>query len=257
MVETTEDQNATALEGEALRSLVRPAAGRLPSRLRNTNALYERVTGDSVTCMAKRQRGSSQRDLWAPFTIDIKTDPSQISSENPQWYHTASREGGLQTDCSSRHPVEWLDRVLETSYATRCPISPKLCVSTVAMDCLRQKKTCIFVKAPQDHGLPEPLRCYPSFRAALEDICDRFRSFFAPFAAYNSRTQTVILYETGAARPEHKFLNKDTAVFNIELAHSAVSDPRGDFSSGPNRSQESIRICPFQPYSFPNNPAQT
>ncbi|KAJ8123305.1 hypothetical protein ONZ43_g714 [Nemania bipapillata] len=95
------------------------------------------------------------------------------------------------------------------------------------MDFLHQNRTCVFVRTPASCRLPKPLPCYPGFRAALEDICDRFGSFYAPFAAYNSRTRTISLFlPTDTLCPETRFLEGDTAIFNLEKARNSVSDPR-------------------------------
>ncbi|TGJ85293.1 hypothetical protein E0Z10_g3439 [Xylaria hypoxylon] len=89
------------------------------------------------------------------------------------------------------------------------------------MEFLRKSKTCIFVECPLHRNLPEPQRCYPGFRAALIDICDRFGDFYAPFAGYNAHTRVISLYAMGTPRPEHKFIDEDTAIFDLGKARSA------------------------------------
>ena len=105
---------------------------------------------------------------------------------------------------------------------------------------LCKSKTCFFVEFPKGLNVPEPLRCYPGFKAALEDICDRFGSFYAPFAAYNCVTRMITLYARETPRPENKFIDEDTAIFDLEKARSAVSSDNLPFYSIRNS-----HFCPF------------
>lgn len=214
MLGTIKVQNIAGLDCQVYASNARPIIARRPLRLRSPDALYHRAADVPVSNMVKGQHGGFRNNTSGLSTANTE-------SNSPQPEEKISNPTG-----SSRHPVAWLDRVLETSYATRNPISPKLCVSKTTMNFLRQNRTCIFVHFPRGHKLPEPLPCYPGFRAALEDICDRFGNFYAPFAAYNAHTRTITLYTTDTARPENRFIDDDTAIFNLELARSAVSDPR-------------------------------
>ncbi|KAI1168033.1 hypothetical protein F5B18DRAFT_344725 [Nemania serpens] len=218
--ETIKVQSTAALEGDAFPNRTCSIAARLPLRLRNLDALHCRATGYSASKRIKINPESSQDKAFDSPTADKGTNTSQSDDSNPQERHKVSGEGKFYSVYSS-HPVEWLDRVLETSYATRNPISPRLCVSKATMEYLRASKTCIFVEYPRLEKLPKPLKCYPGFRAALEDICDRFGDFYAPFAAYNGHTRTITLYASGTTRPEHRFVDTDTAIFNLALARSA------------------------------------
>ncbi|KAI0115947.1 hypothetical protein GGR51DRAFT_502667 [Nemania sp. FL0031] len=214
-------QNVTALDDEACSSNVRPIISRRPLRLRSPDGLYPGAIGPYTI---KRVMGHHQSSPDTPSntsTANADSDFSQPNQDGLRGLRKAPKKEKSQAWDSSRHPIEWLDRVLETSYATRNPISPKLCVSKATMDILQQNRTCIFVNFPRDQQHPEPLRCYPGFRAALVDICDRFGIFYAPFAAYNARTRVITLYTTDTARPAYRFIDDDTAIFNLELARSA------------------------------------
>ncbi|KAI3343845.1 hypothetical protein F4824DRAFT_441452 [Ustulina deusta] len=210
-------QNITALDGEFVTGCVRPIVARLPLRLRNPDMLCHKATSHPVNKKLEAQWESSR--VSASENNSSRTNDENEPPRRQQY--TALREEKFRTTSCSRHPVEWLDRVLETSYATRNPISPKLCVSKAAMEFLRKSKTCIFVEFPRHLNVPEPLQCYPGFRAALEDICDRFEDFYAPFAAYNAHTRMITLYASGTPRPQHKFIDDDTAIFDLGIARSA------------------------------------
>ncbi|KAI0476695.1 hypothetical protein F4859DRAFT_58641 [Xylaria cf. heliscus] len=214
-----------ALNGGSFTSHARPIVARLPLRLRSPDSLFRKATGYPVYKRARGQREGSRTKPPDPSNILTEKDSAQTDHNEPQQQHTKSTQEKPQRCDSSRHPVEWLDCVLETSYATRNPISPKLCVSKATMDFLHRNKTCIFVESPRDEGLPEPHRCYPGFRAALEDICDRFGDFYAPFAAYNAHTRMITLYTTSTVRPRNRFIDEDTALFDLETARSAWVRP--------------------------------
>ncbi|KAI0426411.1 hypothetical protein F5Y09DRAFT_65502 [Xylaria sp. FL1042] len=211
-------QNTTALKGDLGAYYARPIVTRLPLRLRNSDVLYPKATGGHA--INKRLEGG-----WEGFrAISRENNSPRTNNENEpprEQQHRAYKQDKYRTGCCSRHPVEWLDCILETSYATRNPISPKLCVNKATMDFLKKSKTCFYVEFPEGRNVPEPLRCYPGFRAALEDICDRFGDWYAPFAAYNAVTRMITLYASGTPRPENKFIDDDTAIFDLWLARSA------------------------------------
>ncbi|KAI1116967.1 hypothetical protein F5Y14DRAFT_12774 [Nemania sp. NC0429] len=215
--ETVKVQSIASPEGNVFPGRTCSAAVRLPLRLKNLEALHHRAAGCSTSKRIRRKSESCQDKASNSLPANTGTDTDH---NKPQEWYRQSRDEKSHSVHSS-HPVEWLDRVLETSYTTRNPISPKLCVSKATMEYLRASKTCIFVEYPRLEKLPEPLKCYPGFRAALEDICDRFGDFYAPFAAYNAHTRTISLYASGTTRPEHRFVDTDTAIFNLQLARSA------------------------------------
>ncbi|KAI0976204.1 hypothetical protein F4678DRAFT_217442 [Xylaria arbuscula] len=203
-------QNTTALNGESGACSARPFVARLPLRVKNLDMHSHKLSGYPIN---KRSRGSIH-GINSSRTNNENKPPKQ-RKQRP------TKEERYRTSTCSRHPVEWLDRVLETSYATRIPISPKLCVPKAIMEVLRRNKICFYVEFPRGRNVPEPLECYPGFRAALEDICDRFGDFYAPFAAYNAHTRMITLYASGSQRPENRFINADTAIFDLLLARSA------------------------------------
>ncbi|GAW21775.1 hypothetical protein ANO14919_113000 [Xylariales sp. No.14919] len=102
------------------------------------------------------------------------------------------------------------------------------------MEFLCKSKTCVFVEFPRGRNLPEPLRCYPGFKAALEDICDRFNDFYASFAAYNAHTRMITLYATGTVRPEHRIIDEYTAIFDLQTARSAWVRSSSPYASSTN-----------------------
>ncbi|KAI1425970.1 hypothetical protein F5Y12DRAFT_794927 [Xylaria sp. FL1777] len=210
-------RNIAVLDGDSGTSCVRPMVARLPLRLRNPDVLCHKALGHPV---------NKRFEQWESSEVNTSENnyPRANQENEPppqQQQHRSTKEEKYRMNFCSKHPIEWLDRILETSYATRNPISPKLCVSKATMECLRKSKTCFFVEFPRDRYVPEPLQCYPGFRAALEDICDRFGDFYAPFAAYNAHTRMITLYASGTPRPENKFIDDDTAIFDLGLARSA------------------------------------
>ncbi|KAI1274815.1 hypothetical protein F5Y07DRAFT_207132 [Xylaria sp. FL0933] len=211
-------QNIAGLKGDLGAYCARPIVTRLPLRLRNSDVLYQTATGGYA--VNKRLEGG-----WRGSQVNSQeNNSSPTNNENkapPKQRHRTSQQDPYRTSYYSRLPIEWLDRILETSYATRNPISPKICVNKATMDFLKKSKTCFYVEFPQGRNVPEPQRCYPGFRAALEDICDRFGDWYAPFAAYNAVTRMITLYASGTPRPENKFIDDDTAIFDLWLARSA------------------------------------
>ncbi|KAK5629591.1 hypothetical protein RRF57_005306 [Xylaria bambusicola] len=219
-------QNITAPDGESAAMCARPFVARLPLRLKNSDLLCQKAMSQAVDKRFRERTDSFQ--VKPPKNI-----PPRINHENEppqQQQHSTHGESQDRIQFCSRHPVEWLDRILETSYATRNPISPKLCVSKETMAFLCKSKTCFFVEFPRDRNVPEPLRCYPGFKAALEDICDRFGDFYAPFAAYNAVTRMITLYAPETPRPKNKFIDDDTALFDLERARSAWVKPSATYS---------------------------
>ncbi|KAI0408681.1 hypothetical protein F4802DRAFT_360430 [Xylaria palmicola] len=229
MLEAFKVQDITALDGDTFTVRVRPIVARLPLRLRSPDVLYYQATDCPSNKRVKRRRQSSRatESCLSPTNADNGSLPD-TDHNDAQEQHTASKKEKQRKIESSKVPVEWLDRILETSYGTRNPISPKLCVSKATMAFLHKSKTCIFVGHSRADNLPGPLRCYPGFRAALVDICDRFGHFYAPFAAYNAHTREITLFPSGTPRPTYKFLDADTAYFDLELARSAWVRPAAD-----------------------------
>ncbi|KAI1358599.1 hypothetical protein F5Y08DRAFT_350624 [Xylaria arbuscula] len=202
-------QNTTELNGEPAIGYGRPFVARLPLRLRNPESLCQRVRRGNPPGHAGNNLSQANNENEPP-RLQQRTTPLKDK---------------FQTPFCSRHPVEWLDRILETSYATRNPISPKLCVSKETMAFLCKSKTCFYVEYPKGLDVPEPQKCYPGFKAALEDIVDRFGSFYAPFAGYNCVTRMITLYARDTPRPENKKIDEDTAIFDLEKARSAWVKP--------------------------------
>ncbi|KAI3337134.1 hypothetical protein HD806DRAFT_542851 [Xylariaceae sp. AK1471] len=215
-------QSATVVDSEAFIERARPIIGRLPFRLRNADVLNNKACE-----RADGPQQSSSSNVSSHSTLDVIINSVNIDYKQAQQQHTSTLEKPPRPIDSSRHPVEFLDRVLETSFATRNPISPKLCVSHAIMQALHKNKNSILVELPEDNDQPEPLRCYPGLKAALEDICDRFGMYYAQFAAYNGRERKITLYKTGTERPVNRILDLETAtaIFDLHQARSAWVRP--------------------------------
>ncbi|KAI1823078.1 hypothetical protein F4861DRAFT_512289 [Xylaria intraflava] len=193
----------------------------LPLCLRNPcDELYQKSSALAGNRLSKRSLGNSEIKTSRPSIVNTADTSSQTHHKSHQNHHASSQQEQSPTQNSSKIPVEWLDCILETSFTTRNPELPSLCVSQVTMEFLRQNKTCIYVEFPRLRGVPEPLQCYPGFKAALEDICDQFGHFYAPFAAYNAHTRMITLYASDMKRPTDKFVDKDTALFDLHRARS-------------------------------------
>ncbi|KAI8628664.1 hypothetical protein F5Y19DRAFT_109915 [Xylariaceae sp. FL1651] len=213
-------QGGTLKDGKLFIDRTRSIAGRVPFRLKNPGTLTYKTPDDPVQKGDEGSMAASRLNVLDRSIINAKHPLAEEYNIETQKRDTATPRNSRIGDCSA-HPVEWLDRVVETSLATRDPISPKLCVSNAAMQAAHKNKTSIFVKMPEDNDQPEPLRCYPGFKAALEDIHDRFGIYYASFAAYNAVERCILLFKTGTKRPIHKFIDVDTAIFDLELARSA------------------------------------
>ncbi|KAI1180412.1 hypothetical protein F4777DRAFT_574173 [Nemania sp. FL0916] len=206
---------------------VPPVIVRLPIRLKSPDGICSKATSFRVRRRSSFQsKGSSEAASDQPsINLDNKLTQADCNPSH-QGVQTRRQHGfppGKLPD-SSRHPIEWLDRVIETSYATRNPISPKFCVSKETMDFLRMNKTCVFVDCPRSldrKNVPQPQRCYPGFSMAIEDICQRFSGFYAPFAAYNHSSRTLRLWAAGTQWPEGVLLEENTKCFNLYKTNSA------------------------------------
>ncbi|KAI1816076.1 hypothetical protein GGS20DRAFT_540008 [Poronia punctata] len=102
-----------------------------------------------------------------------------------------------QSQSPPTKPLEWIDRVLETSYTLRNPVSPE----TVSPRRVWLEEKAVFVTAPKGDS-PKPLDCYPCLHAALEDMRGRFSIWYEPFAYFHFRTRTLQLYPIGTPLPQ-------------------------------------------------------
>jgi hypothetical protein len=223
MLDAIKVQSAMLVDNKPFIDHNHPVTGRLPFRLGvpdtlDTNKEFERSDGFWETSSLKASGCS---------TLNVIINSVNLDHEQAHQQHTLTPEKPLRSSDSSRQPVKFLDHVLETSFATRYPISPRLCVSQATMQALHENKDSILVECPQDNDQPEPLRCYPGLRAALEDICDRFGMYYAQFATYNGRERKISLYKKGAERPADHIIDIETAtaIFDLHQARSAWVRP--------------------------------
>ncbi|KAI0024920.1 hypothetical protein F4780DRAFT_483193 [Xylariomycetidae sp. FL0641] len=121
---------------------------------------------------------------------------------------------------TSRVPVQWLDRILETSISTRAPIPSCLhpdnrrgCGRKVRMQTRKVRVLC-----PQENDQPPPPRTYYTLNAALEDFREVFSEYYAPFATYDYLERTVQLYKLGSECPERQFLDCHTVTLDLREA---------------------------------------
>ncbi|KAI2637331.1 hypothetical protein GGS21DRAFT_489106 [Xylaria nigripes] len=248
LLETIRVQSTTAAENKSLSGPIfirRPVYPHYP----HDDELYQKSPSNADDEPYKKSCGSSHI-YSSHLSVVNKTETFPRTYQNrPEQHHPAIQEHVTttpqkqqQTENSSRVPVEWLDHILETSYATRNSISTKSCISQATMSFLYQSNTCIFVDFPQQPGVPQPLRCYPGLKAALEDICDRFGQYYAPFAAYGASTRVVTLYAPDTPRPKDKFIDEDTALFDLHLARSAWVRPNVAPASSMSASSENTSL---------------
>ncbi|KAJ2987829.1 hypothetical protein NUW58_g4296 [Xylaria curta] len=193
-------QNPMPVGGEKCASQGHPIVARLPLRLRSPDALHHGAAGYPINKVAETQ---IQQRKMSPG----EKKPQDCNGPNHP----------RDCDCT-KHPMKWLDRVLATSYGTRVPMQPHLCVSDETMQYHHSRNWCVVVKSPRDQQLPQPPKCYPGFGYAVLDIRDRFQNFYAPFASYNACTRVLTLFPTGAPRPENHAVDKQTEIIDIEQA---------------------------------------
>ncbi|KAI1331305.1 hypothetical protein F5Y16DRAFT_299337 [Xylariaceae sp. FL0255] len=152
-------------------------------------------------------------------------------------------------DCdSSFHPIEWLDKVLETSILTRTPLEPfpYFCKVPVSkMEAATSNVTPIRVHLRHGDklkpGQPRPKASYPGLKAALQDICDNFGDMFYRWAEYHIKEKAIYLYPVD----QRPMVDPDTIVFNLQLARNAWGRvdrvPAAPISDHNNNSNEEHR----------------
>ncbi|KAI1268278.1 hypothetical protein F5Y18DRAFT_222633 [Xylariaceae sp. FL1019] len=148
----------------------------------------------------------------------MKPEPEKSDAVNRSRQHREMND-------SSRHPIEWVDYVIKSSWETRNPIDPELDVSGEDLERLKRTKTCIFVVVAKDSEFPKPRPVYSGFKAALEDVHDRFGIFYAEHAAFNCATREITLYPRDQERPKEKRIDDDTYLFDIAVARSTWINP--------------------------------
>ncbi|KAI0146034.1 hypothetical protein F4776DRAFT_674677 [Hypoxylon sp. NC0597] len=77
----------------------------------------------------------------------------------------------------------------------------------------------VFVRVPDtdDHSKPWPKNKYPDLRAALTDLCTRFKPYYAPFAAYTSSNRTIQLFPSDF-KPPARLFTSDSIMFTLQAA---------------------------------------
>ncbi|KAI0166065.1 hypothetical protein GGR57DRAFT_509753 [Xylariaceae sp. FL1272] len=148
----------------------------------------------------------------------IGPEPEKIDPVNRAQQHREMND-------SSRHPIEWLDFVIEKSWETRNPIDPKFDVSGEELEKLKRTETCVFVVVPKDSEFPKPRPAYSGFKAALEDVCDRFGIFYAGHAAFNCATREITLYPCDQEQPKERRIDEDTYFFDLATARRTWNNP--------------------------------
>ncbi|OTA66551.1 hypothetical protein K449DRAFT_420224 [Hypoxylon sp. EC38] len=78
----------------------------------------------------------------------------------------------------------------------------------------------VFVRVPDtdDHSKPWPKNKYPDLRAALIDLCIRFKPYYAPFAAYTSSNRTIQLFPSDFKPPVYLPLTSVSTMFTLKAA---------------------------------------
>ncbi|OTA93070.1 hypothetical protein M434DRAFT_386337 [Hypoxylon sp. CO27-5] len=78
----------------------------------------------------------------------------------------------------------------------------------------------VFVRVPDtdDHSKPWPKNKYPDLRAALIDLCTRFKPYYAPFAAYTSSNRTIQLFPSDFKPPIYLPLTSVSTMFTLKAA---------------------------------------
>ncbi|KAI1104652.1 hypothetical protein F4804DRAFT_179325 [Jackrogersella minutella] len=153
-----------------------PIQGRLPIRIKRND-----LTTSKRTTKAKAIQNSRPRNI---------SDSGYSGCSSP------TKDGVESVFETWRVPVQWRDTILETSILMRSEVHvPAPSFETEEEEAQRlSKRVHVIVPDESDHSKPWPKQVYADLRAAVEDVCDRFKPFYAPFAAYTSSNRTVQLF---------------------------------------------------------------
>lgn len=120
---------------------------------------------------------------------------------------------------TSKVPVEWLDRILETSATVRDDEVQAKTRDNEQTSCSARSnpnaKVFVYVPDDKDHSKPWPKHAYPDLHMALVDICRRLQPYYAPFATFTHTTCAVQLFPPDFVKPNiNKFGN--TTFFDMQ-----------------------------------------
>ncbi|KAI1143975.1 hypothetical protein F5Y05DRAFT_407374 [Hypoxylon sp. FL0543] len=76
----------------------------------------------------------------------------------------------------------------------------------------------VFVPDPEDHSKPWPKKKYPDLKAAVADLCTRFKPYYAPFAVYSSLIRTIQLFPANFTPPAQMTLSVGNIKFTLQEA---------------------------------------
>ncbi|KAI2630826.1 hypothetical protein GGR54DRAFT_648372 [Hypoxylon sp. NC1633] len=180
-----------------------PIVGRLPIRLKRPDARASRGESSSNTARGIHLRTS------------VDSGCSGCSNE------IDSNLAGVTS--TTKLPKEWLERILETSIDVRndtCEVHVSVPQNETDEERLRRLGMVVYVFVPDDDNpkMPWPKISYPDLKAALVDLCTRFKPYYAPFAAYTGLTRTIQLFSPDFKIDDHESLSPGVTIFNIQEA---------------------------------------
>ncbi|KAI1769074.1 hypothetical protein GGR53DRAFT_277750 [Hypoxylon sp. FL1150] len=146
----------------------------LPIRLKDPTRLFVDCNGEA--------KALSEAVREAVRTPECPSDASTQTTDDQR---------GLR---SSKVPVGWIDRILETSAPTRDRVVPTGSSLAPPVPSASGQRVNVNVPDEKDHSKPWPRRSYRDMKSALAAVCGRLRPFYAPFAAYSDRTHTLHLF---------------------------------------------------------------
>ncbi|KAI1484043.1 hypothetical protein F4774DRAFT_423533, partial [Daldinia eschscholtzii] len=123
---------------------------------------------------------------------------------------------------ATRVPMQWIDRILETSVTMRDQVFRPL--QTISDDEIKERlrrldtRVYVFVPDTNDNNKPWPRKHYPDLETALKDLCTRFKPYYASFAAFTPETRNIQLFPPNFILPENRCLIPGTIIFNIQDA---------------------------------------
>jgi len=203
---------------------------RLPIRLKHRDRAWYEEPNTSARAGAEDQRELRSTSINSKNILKpIKRGQEEPAHRQTTVQHTISQNtvvpemSGVPQNSprqmSSRTPVEWTDRVLESSYVLRNPVSPEL----VLVDIEDGQQFVINVKVPKRIPGPRPLARYACMHVALVDITERFSMHYSQVAEWHICDRTIVLRDIREKDPKYIDIDGYSIYIHMGAFRSIVS----------------------------------